>query len=477
MGMAHTMRRMMALGFGLSAALVASPVWAEPTHEILLTNGTTVKVEILSETETEVSAKLYVGSMSAPRTFQRSEIIQISELTADGTPADETIRPAAASASAASSDTIPEGHLGVFVIELNGDFGWDISKTPVQEAMQQARSAKADVVIVKLNNNWRSINEDFKDERFDDEGNFDDVFTAEQIIPSFTTLPRADWDREPRIVFWVDRAMSGAAFLPLLKSDIYFTSNGRMGGVGNLDELFGSTGDEVVRDKQKSLRQGQVEGYAIEGGHDPVIVRAMTKRSVVLWYRLRSGKTEFHEGEQAPDDGGWIQLTDNGEEANRDTDEQIVRLEGNDTLNLDAETAFKIGLSKGTADTVDDLLFQLGIDDRAVVLGDSDSDGLSDAGERVSDTWSEGITSALRTLRMLQFDLDNVPTPELRNDPTGVKARNAVRGQQIRIIDRAIQLLNKYGEVLDPNEQNRVGLELRRQQIENEKRRDRIGPP
>lgn len=473
MAMTRTMRGVLGLGSALSAAVAL----AEPTHEILLTNGTTVKVEILSESESEVSAKIYVGSMSAPRTFQRSEIIQISELTADGTPADEAIRPVEAKAAAASADTIPDGHMGVFVIELNGDFGRDISKTPVQEAMEQAKAARADVVIVKLNNNWRSINEDFKDERFDDEGNFDEVFTAEQIVPSFTTLPRADWDREPRIVFWVDRAMSGAAFLPLLKSDVYFTSGGRMGGVGNLDELFGSTGDEVVRDKQKSLRQGQVEGYAIEGGHDPAIVRAMTKRSVVLWYRLRAGKTEFHEGEQAPSDGGWIQLTDNGEDENRDTDEQIVRLQGNDTLNLDAETAFKIGFSKGTADTVDDLLFQLGIDDRAVVLGDGDSDGLADAGERVSDTWSDGITSALRTLRMLQFDLDNVPTPQIRNDPTGVKARNAVRGQQIRIIDRAIQLLDKYGEVLDPDEQNRVGLELRRQQIENEKRRDRIGPP
>src|SRR5690606_8060666 len=95
--------------------------------------------------------------------------------------------------------------------------------------------------------------EGFVEEKADDQGEFEEYSIAEAIHPAFTSEMRAKWEKQPQVVFWVERAMSGMAFLPLVKNDIYFTSDGRMGGVGGLDELFGSMGDEVVRDKQKSL--------------------------------------------------------------------------------------------------------------------------------------------------------------------------------------------------------------------------------
>lgn len=455
---------------------LAGSAAAEPTHEILLSNGNTVKIEIVSETDAQVEAKVYFGQMSAPRTFQRSEIIALTPLDASSAPADDAAtRPVEI---ASNSDALPADALKTFVIELDGNFGWDITYTPVKKAMEAAREADADVVVVKFNNNWRAINEDFTNERFDDEGQFDEFSTAEKIEPVFTSELQADWPKQPRVVFWVERAMSGMAFLPLLKNDVYFTSDGRMGGVGNLDTMFGSTGDEVVRDKQESLRRARAEGWTITGGHDPAILRAMTSESIELWYKVEFGQPVFFEtitGE-VPEGPGWTQLTDDGQGENEDTDRQIVRGEANDTLTLDSDIAQNIGFSRGTVDTLDDLFFMLGIEDRAVVIGDADGSGLSDAAERALDGWSDGLIRAWRKVRRLEQDIADIRPPQIRNDPGGQRARNAVRAQQKRLIENAIRLLTQYAEVLDPNEQGRAGLALRLQDIENQIRRERVGP-
>lgn len=441
---------------------------AQPTHELLLTTGQTVKVEILKETDKEVQVNVYVGGMSAPRTYPRSEIISITELghSPEAGAKPEEAKPALATKT---DEAIPENALRVYVMELEGQFGRDVSYTPVRDAVEKAREMNADVIVVKCNANWREL-EGFTDEKTDDQGQFEEYRIAEAIHPVFTSEMRAKWQKQPQIVFWVERAMSGMAFLPLIKNDIYFTSDGRMGGVGNLDELFGSTGDEVVRDKQKSLRQAYVEGMAIEGGHNPIIVRAMTKRSIVLSYRLENGKPVFLEGEEP----GWILLTDDGKEERQDTDKDLVRGLGNDSLTLTADLASKLQVSKGTADTLDDLFFQMGIEDRAYVLNDEDDDGETDAARRTLDDWSTGLERAIQKLRRLQFDLANVQERPQRNDPDGSKARNAARGQRTKLINEAIALLNKYGEVLDPGGQFRANLEIQRQQIENEKRREQV---
>ena len=150
----------------------------------------------------------------------------------------------------------------------------------------------------------------------------------------------------------------------------------------------------------------------------------------------------------------------------------VVRLRGNDTLTLDADTAFKIGFSKGTADTMDDLLFELGIEDRAWIIDDEDDDGFTDSAGRVGKTWSRGLTSALRTLQNIDRDIASIRVPQ---NADGERGQAIVEAQTLKILRRAIRLLNQYAEVFDPNEAWRVDLELRIQQIENEIRRRRVG--
>lgn len=460
-----------AAGLAMAAApvsAVAAPsavvvMDGEPTHELLLTSGQTVKVEIIEEKSKELVTRLYIGTMSAEKTYQRSEIISITEL-GHSTEAKASVSAKAEVASAVDAD-MPENALRVYVMELSGRFGWDISKTPIETAVEKARDMQADVIIVKCNNNWKQL-EGFTDELSDDQGRFE-FNTAETIQRVFTSEMQANWEKQPKVVFWVERAMSGMAFLPLVNSNIYFTSDGRLGGVEGLEGFYGSTGDEVVREKLESAMGGHVFGMAIAGGHDSRLVRAMTRKGYVLSYRIENGEPVYLEGE-AP--GGWILLTDDGEGENADTDYDIVRNQGNDALTFDADLAYKLKLSKGTADTLDDLLFEMGIEDRAYVLDDEDGDGETDSARYELDKWSSGINRAVQRLRAFQGDLANVQVRQQRGDDDGSRARNAARGQRIRIINQAIALLNKYGEVLDPGKQQRVDLELMKQQIENEKR-------
>ena len=107
----------------------------------------------------------------------------------------------------------------------------------------------------------------------------------------------------------------------------------------------------------------------------------------------------------------------------------------------------------------------------ALIIDDNDGDGLADSADRIGQTWGRGLTSALRTLRNMERDIANIRIPENAGD----RAQQIRESQTLRILRRAIQLLNRYEEVFDPNEQWRVNLELRIQQIENEIRRRRIG--
>ncbi|MEO1584116.1 MAG: hypothetical protein AAFR96_06035 [Planctomycetota bacterium] len=457
------------------AAAVASSAAAEPTHEILLTNGNTVKVEILEENGATVRVNLYAGPLAAERTFARSEIITITEISADSTDTAASVDADATPDTRRGTDDNdrPADAVPVYAFELDGELGWDITYTPIKDRMTLAREAGAEYVIIKLDNDRRAFR-GVDEELIDDIGTFGDIFAARDIVPALTSEVIADWDEQPTIVIWVERALEGVAFLPMLKKDIYFTSDGRMGGIGNLDDLYGSTGDEVVRDKLESANRAVMEGFAIEGGHDPVISRAMAMKSVALWYRIENGEPVFMEkfDNAPPLGGGWQRLTDTGEDEFQDTDVDIVRLQGNDTLSLDADTAFKIGFSKGTADSLDDLLFELGIEDRAYILNDKDDDGFADDAERVGQVWGRGLTSALRTLQNMERDIAGIRVPDTAD---GERRQAIVESRTIRILQRCVQLATKYAEVFDPNEAYRVNLELRIQQIENEQRRRRIG--
>jgi hypothetical protein len=327
-------------------------------------------------------------------------------------------------------------------VELNGVFGEDISQTPIRNAVKDAKKLGADYLIFVLDNDWSFLRESggrSDQEKKDDQGNFDELFRSEAIETTFTEEIKHEWpaDHQPQVVFWVKKAMGGACFLPFNAKTIYFASEAKMGGIGKLERIFGSTGDKVVREKQFALRLGHAEGRAIQGGYDPRIVRAMARTEYVLSYKMEGGKPEFLE--RMPEAPGEILLTDDGKDENEDTEEQLGHGEGNDCLTLTSKLAYDLGVSRGTVDSMDDLLFQLGLArNHVMVKGQS---------AQIMKTWRDGLEKARRELPKLWKQFEEVEVKA----PGQYPQRTQARGKRKSIITDMQGIEKKYEEALNPH--------------------------
>ncbi len=425
--------------FGLGVIATPTPVMAFADQEdtLILRSGTIVKGKILEEKADEVLFEVNVAGIKAPTTYKRSDILAITKGEGGDTPATtgkpDGTKMDTAPAPAPAANNAPK----VYVIELEGWFGEDISQTPIRQAVNDAKRHEVDYIIVSLNNDWSL-------ERFgqlgdikDDVGQFDQLFRAEDMDPIFTEeIPR--WNKPPKVIFWVKKAMGGAAFLPLNCDTIYFSSDGKMGGIGHLTRIFGSTGDEVVRQKQFSLRIGHAHGMAITGGYDPRLIDAMAIDEYVLSVKFEGGKPVYLT--RMPESPEEKLLTDDGKDENADDITQLARGEGNDCLTLTAELAYDLGVSKGTVDSLDDLLFQLGLSrNHQVIKGQS---------ANIQKNWRDGIESAKRRLEKLWEEFQRVEVAA----PGEYPQRTQARGRRKSIINEMQALIKRYEEALNPNQ-------------------------
>jgi hypothetical protein len=261
--------------------------------------------------------------------------------------------------------------------------------------------------------------------------------------PIFTDEIEREWDKKPTVVFWIKQAMGGAAFLPFNCPNIYFASDARMGGIGDLTYMFGSMGDEVVRQKQYSLRLGHAKGMANKGGYDTMIVEAMTIFEKAYCYKMDRGKAIIYD--RMPESADEHLLAENGVES-RDNIQQLARGEGNDTLTLNAKVARDLGLSKATVDTLDDLLFELGIERTSVIVSKANAtdENPTTASDRIMTKWSDSCDDAERDMRRLWREYAQIQVAgEYRE-------RQAARGRQIRTLENIIKLIKRYGEAVNP---------------------------
>lgn len=345
--------------------------------------------------------------------------------------------PAAAQSSIPkAADTAAEKNTATgpryYTIELKGNFGEDITQTPIRDAVKDARKNKADYLIFVLENKWPTEEQEMTREG---ENNFDQIFRAEQITPIFVEEIQKEWEKKPTIVFWVKNAMAGACMLPFVCPNIYMSSEAKIGGLGNLTESLEGVGDVVVQQKQYSLRLGHAEGWAIAGGYDYRIIRAMASKPYVLSVRFEGGKPVYIESMPDPLKGEEL-LTDDGEGDRKDKTGDLLRGEGNDVLTLNAELAKKLLVSKGTVDSLPDLLFQLGLDRNGVeVKGQS---------KTITEGWSKDLANAKKRLRTLGEEFAELKV----KSPGGYDERRQFRAQQIKKLDDMLAIQLKYKEAL-----------------------------
>lgn len=439
---------------GASASAAVSAVSAEdPLDQLILKGGRVIEGVILSETADEVRMKVIVAGISAPATYKKAEILEIVR-AARGEEAEADSGSSLASDSGipavepmiSSSMTAPS----VYMIHLEGQFGRDISPTPVRDAVEKARKEQPDFLVVYLNNDWSFFGGEIPD---DYQVAFDWFSVADKIEPIFTKEIELNWEKQPEVIFWVRNAMGGAAFLPFMADKIYMHPEGRIGGIGTLEQMFEGVGDEVVRQKQRSLRLARAQGLAIAGGYDYRLVDAMARRSYVLSYDPTTGELL----ERMPENPGEIVLTDDGKDDRADTMRQLVTGDGDDVLTLKPKEAIQIGVSAGTAKDEEELLELLGILRNHRMI-ESRSD-------QILESWADRVDRAERQIPRLWEDYNEVPGG---GDPN--EQRRAI-GRRISILKEMQNLYRRYGEAFNPmggGVPNISNLELRIEQHEIE---------
>lgn len=432
---------------------------------VIMRDGNILEGRILSETDTQIEFEISVAGIKGTRTIDRADILDIKKVetkpevtTTEKTRSDRTTTTTKTSTPATAGPK-------VYFVPLTGEFQRDVALTPMKRVMEDAKKAQPDIIVFKVDCEFKMYGEEIP-EWADEPGSFDQLELARQIDPLITDAIREDpeWKVKPRMVFWIRRALGGVAFLPFLSPEIYYTSDARHGGIGYLDYLFEGVGDEVVREKQRSLRLGRAQGLALKGGHPVEILNAMARVDYVLSVDFVGGKPVFRE-----DMDGEMLLTDDGnkEAGRRDAGEDVLRFTGNDVLTLTASTAERLGMSSGTVDTEDQLFDKLGIArNNPVKVGKA---------EAIFQEWSKGVTEAEFAIRRLWRELGKVQV----RDPGGWNERQQARGRQKAILKEILAILEKYKESINPYaiqampDQMITRCKLMIDQIEQEMRRDK----
>jgi hypothetical protein len=358
------------------------------------------------------------------------------------TPAPETPEQPAAKPTSSGGRELPaftDADSRVYFIQLKGEFGRDVNINPLRQVVADAQRFQPDILLVQIDTDFAFFGQQRQEFEQDPNVAFGQLETARSLALLFTDEIRddADWKtrsgEKPRVIMWVKRAMGGAAFLPFIVEDIYYTPGAHHGGIGHLERSL-QAGDKVVHEKMYGARLGRAEGLALKGKHDPRILRAMARTEYVLSVSFVDGKPVFYE-----DESGDLLLTDNpaNNPAKLDSMEELLRMKGKNVLTLDADTAFKIGLSKGTVETTDDLANELGIARSFVIVP-----GRS---EQILARWSKDVGEAERKLNSLWRDYSRISvagaTPA---------ERNKARSQQISRLREIKTTLDRFGNAINP---------------------------
>ncbi|MBL8760036.1 MAG: hypothetical protein JNL50_01920 [Phycisphaerae bacterium] len=441
------------------AAVAGAPAMARASialgedDTLIFKDGKVVTGKIVKEDASSIKFKGTIGGIEFEAEYQKSDILEIKRGKVDPKgekPKTTEAKPTEApktDAQASKDDAAPaDGGVKYYTMELSGRFGWDISQTPIRDCLNEATKNGADYVIVVMNNDWSMGPKELGLERSPEEAAFDELFRAEDMDDIFSR-DLNNFAKPPKVVFWVKRAMGGAAFLPMVCPTMYFSSDGKLGGIGNLTTMFGGTGDEVVRQKQYSLRLKHAEGIANTGGYAIELVRAMAIPEFVLTVAYPSGEPVYYE--RMPEGPGEFLLTDDGKEGNADSAKALESGEANDVLTLTAKLALDLRVSKGTVDDLDQLKFELGLSRSGVEI--------KSRSKQIMEGWAKGLEQGMRDLRRLRGEVDSIQVGGDYNQ------RAKARGQRKQLLQRMQSILKKYGEVFGEERRLQMDSQLQRE--------------
>ena len=461
-----------------SAAVVIQDAGDEDATEdmVIFTNGRVVRGDILEETDATIIMNVRIGSMPAVRTvYEKDQILEIkrdipreSEGRKDEAEKKEEVLPD----KNARGEDIDEDTTLFYYAELNGIFEKDLTATPLTDLFRDVDETFNDLVEISdpRGGVTYKVDETKRDKhivllKLDAttlyEG-FDGLFAAERVTPIF----KDEIQKGRRIVFWVDQAIGGAAFVPWLSPEMYITPDSVIGLAGGLDDF--DIGDEQVNLKQLSLRMGHAEGLVVYGGYGRLgvaIVQAMARGQYWFAVRLTGVEPEYYISTEMPgpeimNNPQWILLTDNGQDEYEDDPDEV--LYGNDTLFLRDDMPLKLGIADGVASSIEDIALSMRVFRNYAVLENTKA-------EAIMNGWTEDVERALVNYQRIFDEANNVQIGGGRD------AILAALGRQQRLLLQARGILRRFAAVMDPDGNERANIDVMIEQIRARMRNLRNG--
>jgi hypothetical protein len=289
---------------------------------------------------------------------------------ATATPGSTASRSATPAAATASSK-VPN----IFVLPLEGTVGIGTRHEEIEEIGKEADKYGPGQIIVLL---------------IDSPGGL--VIEGDKIHETMKDLKKRH-----RVVAWIKKAISAAAFTSLHCDEIYFMRVGALGAITMFAGQTSITGKELDAWLEKV-------GEACEiGGRSPWIGHAMVTNAPLLSYdRDEDGNVTWYNTMQ-----GKYKLSDEKQ-----------------NLTLNAENALHSGFSDGTADTVEEL---------AVCLQLKEWKEASDVGRRIHENWQRTLKQCAEVKPKLLNDLQN---------PGGLDAAAQI-GNQIKALTEILKWYDK----------------------------------
>lgn len=295
----------------------------------------------------------------------------------------------------------PKIYVVPFGMDGNGQIGTDIHSSVYEKVVKDVKAKKPDLLILKLESFDRKRRDWLGDDtRREEMGRFDRE-DARKTLNFFTK----DLGDIPQVM-WVKDSVGFGTVFALAWPYMYTDGEARLYGLARVNEFTQHPDPEVQR-KFEAAFISIVNGFLKEGGHPDVLGLAMIRPEKKLSVSFKGRELEWR-----PDTTGTIVV---------DSDENRV-------ANFDARLAEDLGLSRGTADSVEDLMFQLGYREWDDSLGKSGQDGVKLVGDYITG-WRKAWTDSLEAYG--QYDQASKAT-DAKSTGKAVKALEQIKSAMTR---------------------------------------------
>ncbi|MDB4775885.1 hypothetical protein OAG62_02050 [bacterium] len=231
--------------------------------------------------------------------------------------------------ASASDNRVPV----VYVVPMSGQMGTDIHPSIYDEVIEDALKVNPDVIVYQLKS--ADIDNNFYLAGNDDRREF-----GLAKIGEYRDLARALHQKlDARQVMWVEDSVGLGSLLALSWPEMYMSDGARLWGLARVSSMAAGWSDPDVASKMLNAWVGMGNGFLQLGGYPLEIGWAMMRPEYALSASFKGRKVTWTNDTA----GQWV--VDSNDEG---------------VANFSASLAEDMGLSEGTVENLDDLMFLLG---------------------------------------------------------------------------------------------------------------------